>query len=57
MSPINLLTNYPIFHFRYLLVDFGLAQEYVIETKSSLSKKLQDTRTQSLKRKRSDEVK
>ncbi|KAG7212655.1 hypothetical protein KM043_012937 [Ampulex compressa] len=40
---------------RYLLVDFGLAQEYVIETKSSLSKKLQDTRTQSLKRKRSDE--
>ncbi|CAL7951599.1 unnamed protein product [Xylocopa violacea] len=39
---------------RYLLVDFGLAQEYVPEKKSN-SLKLDNSETQAVKRKRSDE--
>ncbi|XP_076754352.1 cell division cycle 7-related protein kinase [Xylocopa sonorina] len=39
---------------RYLLVDFGLAQEYIPEKKSN-SLKLDNSETQAVKRKRSDE--
>lgn len=43
--------------YRYLLVDFGLAQEYVVKPKSNNVKSVISETQQSLKRKRTDEVK
>ncbi|XP_031845664.2 cell division cycle 7-related protein kinase [Nomia melanderi] len=52
VKPNNFL--YDRYNRRYLLVDFGLAQEYVTENKSN-NPKPNNAITQSIKRKRSDE--